>query len=259
MGNLGNTIKKFLSNKNTVTILGVIVGVIVLYFGYNYRVKQAITPISIPVAKNEIGSTQEITSDDIKYVNVSSDFVKKTPNLIRNSSQLIGKRIAVGASVPVNGVFYTDIVKEAADMPDSAFADIPDGYTVFNLNVNNTLTYGNSMYPGNYIDLYLQGNDDSGKPIYGKFISSIQVLDAKDSSGRHVFDGTTKSGTTDVLLFAVPNDMYELLYDAQLIGFKIIPVPRNYSYTANPGQTEISNEYFRTLIKSKSAVVPNSY
>ena len=92
MGNLGNTIKKFLSNKNTVTILGVIIGVVVLYIGYNYRVKQAITPRSIPVAKQAIGARSEITADMIKYVNVSSDFVKNTPNLITNSSMLIGRK-----------------------------------------------------------------------------------------------------------------------------------------------------------------------
>ena len=258
MGNLGNTIKKFLSNKNTVTILGVIIGVVVLYLGYNYRVKQAITPKSIPVAKQAIGARSEITADMIKYVNVSSDFVKNTPNLITNSSMLIGRKINVGASIPANGVFYTEQVVDAEDMPDVAFANIPDGYTVFSLNVNNTLTYGNSMYPGNYIDLYLEGRDDSGKPIYGKFISSIEIMDAKDSAGNHVFDGTENTGTADVLLFAVPDDMYGLLYDAQLIGFKIVPVPRNLSYSANPGETEISNEYFRTLIRSKSAVIPNN-
>lgn len=258
MGNLGNTIKRFLSNKNTVTILGVVVGVIVLYFGYNYRVKQAITPRSIPVAKEAIGSRTEITEDMIKYVNVSSDFINNSPNIIVNASQLIGKKVNIGASIPVNGVFYTEQVVNAEDMPDEAFANIPDGYTVFSLNVNNTTTYGNSIYPGNYIDLYLQGHDDAGKPIYGKFISSIQVLDAKDSSGNHVFDGTQNTGTTSVLLFAVPDDMYYLLYDAQLLNFQIVPVPRNNSYSANPGQTEISNEYFRTLIRSKSAVVPNT-
>ena len=35
MGNLGVGIKKFLSNKNKVTIIGVVAAVCVLYFGYN--------------------------------------------------------------------------------------------------------------------------------------------------------------------------------------------------------------------------------
>ena len=45
MGSLLNTIKRFLGNKNTVTILGVVAGVIVLWAFYSYRVNQATTPI----------------------------------------------------------------------------------------------------------------------------------------------------------------------------------------------------------------------
>jgi len=256
MGNLGNTIKKFLSNKNTVTILGVIVGVLVLYFGYNYRVKKAVTPVSIPVAKVQIGSRTEITQDMIQFVDVSSSFLSKCPNVITNANQLIGKKVNIGSNIPVNGLFYTETVVNAEDMPDSAFANIPDGYTIFSLNVDNNLTYGNSMYPGNYIDLYLSGSD-SGKPMYGKFIESIEILDAKDSSGRHVFDGTAEVGTTSVLLFAVPNDMYELLELAQDIGLDIIPVPRNASYSANPGATEIKSDYFQGYILSKGSIIRN--
>ena len=50
------SIKRFLGNKNTVTILGVIIGIVVLYFGYNIRVKQAVEPQQIPYAKVEIAS-----------------------------------------------------------------------------------------------------------------------------------------------------------------------------------------------------------
>ena len=48
MGNIVTTIKRFLSNKNTVTIIGVLLGLIVLYVGYNYRVKTAVSTINVP-------------------------------------------------------------------------------------------------------------------------------------------------------------------------------------------------------------------
>lgn len=252
MGNLGRTIKKFLSNKNTVTILGVILGVVVLYFGYNFRVKQAIEPKTIPMAKVAIASTEEITADMIQYVEVSSNFINKSPNLITNAGQLIGKRVTAGASVPVNGLFYTDVVVDADQLPDSAFSNIPDGYTVFNLDVDNKKTYGNSMYPGNYIDLYLKAKSD-GKLVYGKFIESIEILDVKDSSGNHVFNGTTKMGTPDVLLFAVPDDLYLLLEKTSMLsGFELFPIPRNSSYTANPGETDVSSEALKNLVLSET-------
>ena len=50
MGGLVNTIKRFVGNKNTVTIIAVIAGVIILWYFYNYRIEQAITTVQIPYA-----------------------------------------------------------------------------------------------------------------------------------------------------------------------------------------------------------------
>ena len=58
--------KKFIINKTTVTILGIIAGVAVLVGFYIYRVNNAINPTRIPVAKNEISATEEITAEDIE-------------------------------------------------------------------------------------------------------------------------------------------------------------------------------------------------
>ena len=253
---MGNTLKKFLRNKNTVTILGVIAGFLVLYFSYNYRVGKAIEPRSIPCAKTEIGATQEITADMIKYVKVSSSFLSKNPNVATNANQLIGKRVSTGTSVPANGLFYIDQVVSPEELPDAAFANIPDGYTIYSLDVNIQKTFGNAIYPGNYIDLYFKAINNDNKLIYGKLIESIKVLDVKDSSGNHIFNKSTSGnvGAPDVLLFAVPDDMYLLLKKAELLysSDAILPIPRNKSYSANPGETEIKSQYLQQFILSQT-------
>ena len=145
-------------------------------------------------------------------------------------------------------------------IPDSAFADIPDGYTIYSLGVNLHTTYGNSICPENYIDLYLKATDDSGKIIFGKLIESIEVLDVKDNSGNHVFETTAESRTPSELLFAVPDEMYLLLMKAGYIsgGVEIIPVPINASYSENPGETLVSSEYIKNFILSKTAAIPDN-
>ena len=64
MGGIKNTFSKFLTNKTTVTILGVILGLGVLVGFYTYRVKNQVNPVKVPVAKREILATEEITKDD---------------------------------------------------------------------------------------------------------------------------------------------------------------------------------------------------
>lgn len=260
MGNSGFSLKRFLSNKNTVTIIAVMIGVVVLYIAYNMRVKQAIEPKSVPVANAKLTANTVITQDMIDYVEVTNDLVKKSPNLVVNAGQLIGKKIAPGNSISEGGLFYTDQLTTSDENVDSTIANIPDGYTIFELPVNLEKTYGNSIYPGNYIDLYLKATYDNGLLIYGKFIESIEVLDVRDSQGKHVFDGGTSSGTPSVLLFAVPDDMHLLLNKARLLNsnsIEIFPVPRNASYSANPGETVVKSEFLKTFILTKSAVIPD--
>ena len=257
MGNLSSSIRKILSNRNTVTILGVLVGILVLYFAYNWRVNQAIKPITVPCAKVNINSSTTITEEMIDYVDISSNIINKSPGIITNAYDLIGKKVAPGSSIPVNGLFYTSQLAENSEV-SSLFADLEDGYTVYTLKVDLNSTYGNSIYPGNYIDLYLYGEDGEDRLIYSKFIESIKVLDVEDSSGNSVFSGTnSKDNQPDVLLFAVPDEMFKLLKKAELIGMDIYPVPRNLSYTKNPKATEVKSTYLTNFILANSSTIPD--
>ena len=47
MGNILNALKNMLANKNTLTILGVLLGVVALYFVYDNRVKSATNLITV--------------------------------------------------------------------------------------------------------------------------------------------------------------------------------------------------------------------
>ena len=102
MGKSGFSLKRLLSNKNTVTILAVILGVVFLYIAYNMRVKQAIEPKSVPIANQDIIANQVISSDMYEYVNVSSSFVKKSPNLVTNPNQSLTILIATIIITPLN-------------------------------------------------------------------------------------------------------------------------------------------------------------
>lgn len=51
MNNLKASMKKFLGNKNTVTILGIIVCLVVLYIGYNYRINSKVELVQVPYAR----------------------------------------------------------------------------------------------------------------------------------------------------------------------------------------------------------------
>lgn len=246
--------KRFFSNKNTVTIFCVIGAVLVLWFGYNYRIKQETNPISVPYAKVEIQPRTQITEDMIGYVKIPKNML--TNNNVMNASDIIGKYANYNTVIPSGSLFYKSTLVTRAEMPDSAWADIPDGYTVVSLSVNTETTYGNSIFPGNYIDLYYSTYDETGKLLLGKLIESIEVLAVKDASGNHVFENSGQLKAPSSLIFAVPESMHLLLRKASYLSGELIPVPRNKSYSENPSATIVSSEYIRDFILSQTVILP---
>ena len=77
MGNILNAIKRMLANKNTLTILGVLAGVIAIYFVYDNRVKSATTLISVYYVKENVASNTQLTEDIIDRVQVNEKMFPK--------------------------------------------------------------------------------------------------------------------------------------------------------------------------------------
>lgn len=252
MGNIGEKIRNIISNKNTVTILAVIAGIIVIWGFYKYRVEHAVTPIRVPYAKEAIAAGEKITEDKIAYTEINSKFLK-TADVYRSSGDLIGKYVTHGTSISAGALFYKKQVVSKAELPVNYYDSIKDGYTVFGLAVTNHSTYGNSIYPGDKIDLYIKAIDENNRVLFGKFVTGIEVLQVVDSTGRNVFAGS-KSGVPAELMFEVKDEDYELLMLATYIGgLNIVPVPRNKNY--DPPEIK-TYEYLKNYILAKSAEIP---
>ena len=153
-GNISITIKKFFTNKNTVTVVGVLLAVVVLYVGYNYRIKSAINPISVPYATQSIPARTKITSDMIGSVEVPPAMLKG--DVITEVSRIVGQYTNINTIIPEGSLFYGDSVVSQSDLPDSIIYEYPEGYVLVNMSVTTATTYGNKIYPGNYMDIYLK-------------------------------------------------------------------------------------------------------
>jgi Flp pilus assembly protein CpaB len=250
--NVMEKIKKLLLNRNTVTILGVLAGVIALWFAYSITLDKAVKPTRVPVAVKDIPAGSIITKDDIEYVDINRDVLKKA-SIITSSSQLINYYVNNNTSVTKGSMFYTSQVVKKDELIDRDLEIIPENYKIYWLSVDNTTTYANSIYPGDKIDLWLLTKVENNY-VYEPFITNIEVLSVKDSKGQNVFD--VNSGRTPaVLAFAVPNDIFVYLSKVGFLsGMSLYPVPINKNNADKDATTEISNKELQTLIDSKSII-----
>ena len=151
MNNLVIGIKKFFTNRNTVTVVGVIVAIVIRYVGYNMRINQAITPVTVPYAIEEINPRTQITEDVVGTKEIPQSMVDDT--IITNSADVIDMYTNGDSVIPAGSLFYKRSVVSRDQLPDSIILNYPKGYVLYNLDVDMASTYSNSIYPGNYIDI----------------------------------------------------------------------------------------------------------
>ena len=256
-------LKNLLSNKNVVTILGAILIVVVLFAFYKWRVNQAINPISVPYAKQVIGPRTQITSDMIDYVEVQQSALKGSV-LINAARDIINMYTNVNTTIPEGGFFYKDLIVRFEDLADSFLIDMPkdkDGnyMQAYNFKVNVEKTYGNSIYPGNYVDIYFRTVDNE-KVLYGKLATNVKALAVKDQNGNHVFENITENRKPNQIILAVTDELSSLLRVAEsLSDSDLIIVPTNviyrpdYEETKDSIVTEVSDEDIKGFIEQRKA------
>ena len=255
MGNLSVSLKKFLQNKNTVTVVGVVLAIIVLYFAYTMRINSAINPVTVPYAAEQIPAGTQITESMISTREVPPAMLEG--DVIQNIGEIVDKYSAADTVIPQGSLFYKRTVVEKEQLPANIILEYPKNYVLYNLPVDTETTYGNSVYPGNYIDIWLkavnklteqqiqQGAKGADNVMYGKLISNIQVLAVKDANGQAVFQNLDEQKAPAMIVFALPEEYYVLLRKASYMrsyDTTIELVPTNESIKDEPGELKLSSE-----------------
>lgn len=267
-------IKRFIKNKNTVTIFCILVSLAVLYLAYNYRIKKEIAPIYVPYAVVDIAPKTKITSDMVSTKKVPGGLIDIAETYV-SVDDIVGKYVRNDAVIPRNSIFYNAMLVDWEGLPSSLYEDIEDGYTIYQLSVNMDSTYGNSIFPGNIIDIYafisnaediIEGTADDGSPyrLYTKFIDSIKVLAVTDDAGNNVFETIDKPLEPRKLIFAVPDCLYVTLINAENMSEKdieLIPIPKNSKNNNEEIKTKVVGtmvtEYINNNTRNLSKDNPN--
>lgn len=265
MNNLIVGFKKFLTNKNTVTVVGVLAAIVILYIGYNMRINQAITPITVPYALEEIDPGVQITEDMVGTKEIPQSMSDGT--IITDSADVIDMYSSADSVIPEGSLFYTRSVVSREQLPGSIILDYPRGYVLYNLDVDMASTYSNSIYPGNYIDIYLKVQNvvDPNNPaasgddriMVGKLLENVKVIAVYDSDGNNVFANLDDKTVPAQIIFAVPEEYHILLRKASFLRAyesEIIPVPTAESLEDDPGDVRLSSEDLKNFINNVTAM-----
>ena len=258
MNNLMASAKKFFKNKNVVTVIGVVIILVLLYIGYSTQINNAVEPVQVPVATQTIQPRTEITDDMVQLIDMPN--ISLSDNVIRSTSLIVGKYSNVNSVIPEGSMFYSALLTTAEELPDSSFVKVAKDEVPYNFPVTMDSTYGNSIYPGNLIDIYMKAENVDGQIMVGKLVENIEVLAVKDSSGKHVFENTSEERTPSFLIFGVKDEINILLRKASYMtnfSVELFPVPHGGQVDIDDDtETQVSTQYLKDFINANTVLIP---
>ena len=247
MANLN--LNKFLKNKNTVTILGVLVCLLILYVGYTSRINAKTKLIDVYYANQTIQPKTLITDEMVSKTSIPESFIKG--NYYRNYNDIVGKYSNYNTMIAEGSLFYSDLLIEESNLPDAILYDVNEGERVVSFPVTMESTYGNSIMPGNKVDVYVKIIDDKSKVIYVQFYEKVEILGVKDSAGKNVFENTEETRTPSYVYFSLEEAKYLLFSSLQYVQdfyanyeIEIVLVPNTVEFKAEEATaTEVTSEF----------------
>lgn len=238
---------KLLKNKSIVTIVSIVACIIILWVAYNYRVNRVRRRVSIPVAAEKLKPRTLLTDDNIAQIDVASTLL--SDEVIRNKKELTDSirgplYVSYNTFVPEGGLFFYSTAITWQEMPDSAWADVSDDFSVVSLPITDGVSqlYANTIFPGDKIDIYVKYSEEGSgdTPIYGPLFTAVTVLAVKDQDGNHIFKKGPEQQQAQALIFALDHTNKNgegnnfLIFEKALKIFgssNMVPVPRNQKYT----------------------------
>lgn len=252
MNNLSKSIKKILGNKNTVTVIGVLLCILVLYVGYNMRINQKTKLVKVYYAKETIQPKTKITEEMIGTTELPEAFL--TGEYYKKLSDIEGRYSNYNSIIPAGSLFYTEQVVKKDELPDSVLYDIEENNTISYVKTDVERSYGNIIMPSNYVDVYVKMTNSNNNIVYGKYMENLKVLSVKTSEGLDVFENTENVRTPSYIYFAMPEAEYltftmlKYLQEEREESFiEIVIVPSGTEYEDTPS-VKVSGKYITDYI-----------
>lgn len=168
--------------------------------------------IQVPIASKSINKYETITEEDIKYTSVYKDFVQNS-NIILDTNSIIGKHSS--DNISENEFFYASgIVTEIYDSQDYE--------SLYNVNVPRE--YQSIIKNYDYVDLWLDGNEDN-YIISTPLVENIKIYYYLDNADNVI---TSENKNVASIILDVPvevNNALEKIADNP--DFNIYPVVKS--------------------------------
>lgn len=226
-----------MNNKKKSIIVISIALMIVINVSVSFLIVKTLTKSTdVFVAKTTLVPRNPITEDDIQTISLPSNLIPN--NIFTSKEDIIGQVVSYDSSI-YQGMFF---FKEALDDPiksnDAPLLRLKDNQVAVSLSVDVIKSLGNTLLPGQYVDLVYTYPIRNENPIVDTIYKNVRVLALKDRYGLDMNHPQSQK-TPHVILLSLNHKDANSFYLAENKGsFDLVPVLLNEP----PNQEAIINE-----------------
>ncbi len=182
---------------------------------FDVAVKNSVDYIEIPVASVLITPRTQISDSHIRMERVPSALV--SDNVYSNTEDILDLWVKYSVTLAPGSFFYHEYVEVAENVGDHPQLMLEHGQGVASLAVDLLTSAGNTLYPGQFVDIVFTSKDKR-KPIISDVIfRSVRVLAVKDRNGLDMSDPKSQK-IPAVALLALNQQDIPLFLHAQIFG-----------------------------------------
>lgn len=254
-------------SRELVTIIGVLAIVAILYITYTYQLNKNLEIINrVPVARQKIYAGTKITDADLDYIDVPASTLN-TVQAITSAQDIIGKYVNYDTIIPANSFFYSEALSATDTAPNSIFKDLVEQDAAIMIAVDLEKTYGNSIMPGDVVDIYADAInvDSKGKIEYitGPLVTGAKVLAVLDGSGENVFANHEKKLYPSYFVFTLNSEIIKLIRKAQKLSasqysMDLYPVVDGKTYRTDGTSTLVNQSQIVDLIENATVDIKDN-
>lgn len=179
--------------------------------------------VEVIVVSETLGPRSMIESKHVSVISMPKNTVPT--NVFLDESDVVGKFVSFDASLYRGMFFFVDAIESIDTVNDAPLLRLKEGQVAVSIGVDVLKSIGNTLLPGQYVDLVHTFVIRNGNPIVDTIFNDVRVLAIKDRYGLDMSDSKSQK-VPHVILLAInhsdANDFYLALRKGQM---DLVPLP----------------------------------
>lgn len=203
------------NKKVLISCSGIILLAAVNAFLFQIMLDRSLDLVSVYISSMPILPRTEITEEMITTITVPSAYLNE--NTVLNKDEIIGKWTDLQGLIPMGSMFYKSMLYDMKELPDMPSLMLKDGQAVYSMTTDLVKCAGNSLVPGQKIDIYCMVEIQRNHPIVDLLISNVRILSLKDRNGEDL-ESEKSRNVPYVITLALEKTQIPILTTALSVG-----------------------------------------